>query len=305
VLLALFSVVFTGLMFVVPKSGNTFSVASFLTLEKQLNRAKEDLQKTQEKLLKAERLAAIGELAGMVGHDLRNPMQGIAGAAYYLKVKKSALLDNKGREMVETIETCIQRSNKIINDLLEYSKDIKLDLEEINARAAVESILCQVHIPASVEVANLTANDIVLRLDKGRIERVFMNIVANAFDAMPNGGKLTIESESTKDKITIKFSDTGAGMSPETLGKLWTPLFTTKAKGMGFGLAICKRIVEAHGGEITAETEVGNGSTFTVTFPTEPRLEKEQSFYVNMLESMQKGIEAKAGLKTRKHDFRW
>ncbi len=287
VLLSLFSVVFTGLMFVVPNNGNTFSMASFLTLEKQLHRAKADLQKAQEKLLKAERLAAIGELAGMVGHDLRNPMQGIAGAAYYLKAKKSAMLDEKGREMVETIETCIQRSNKIINDLLEYSKEIRLDLEETNAQALVDGALRQVAVPASIEVLNQASDDPSLQVDKEKIERVFMNLVKNAVDAMPNGGKLTVESEITKDKIALKFNDTGTGMNEEVMSKIWTPLFTTKAKGMGFGLAICKRIIEAHGGEIRGESASEKGSIFTVTLPLKPPISEKQTDYVSPLENVE------------------
>jgi signal transduction histidine kinase len=279
VLLSLFSVVFTGLMFIVPNNGNAFSMASFLTLEKQLHRAKEDLQKAQEKLLKAERLAAIGELAGMVGHDLRNPMQGIAGAAYYLKAKKSAILDDKGREMVETIETCIQRSNKIINDLLEYSREINLDIEETNAQALVDNALCQIQVPASIKVVNQASDEPNLQVDKEKIERVFMNIVKNAVDAMPNGGNLTVESENTKDKIAVKFNDTGTGMKEEVMRKIWTPLFTTKAKGMGFGLAICKRIIEAHGGEIRAESASGQGSVFTVTLPLKTQKPEKQTDY--------------------------
>ena len=108
-----------GLMFAAPKSANAHSLASSLSLRKQLDKANGDLRIVQEKLLKAERLAAIGELAGMVGHDLRNPLQGIAGATYYLRARNGSKLDEKDREMVATIETCIQRSNKIINDLLD------------------------------------------------------------------------------------------------------------------------------------------------------------------------------------------
>ena len=270
VLLSIFGLIFTGLMFSLSNTEGNFSITSFLKLKMQLDKANEDLKTTQEMLLKAERLATIGELAGMIGHDLRNPLQGIAGAAYYLRAKNGSMLDEKGREMVETIEICIQRSNKIINDLLEYSREIHLDLEETNLGTIVKSVLCNVRVPGSVEIVNQTSDELTASVDKGKIERVFLNIVTNALDAMPNGGKLTLESKTGTDKVMIAFKDTGAGMTQQVMNKIWTPLFTTKAKGMGFGLAICKRIVEAHGGEIMAESEIGNGSVFTVLLPLKP-----------------------------------
>ena len=289
VLLSLFSMVFTGLMFAVPTNGNSFSMAAYLTLEKKLDMANKDLQMAQMKLLKTERLAAIGELAGMIGHDLRNPLQGIAGAAYYLKARSNSKLDDKGRAMVETIETCIERSNKIINDLLEYSKEIRLDVEGTNPKSIVESTLRQIQVPSTIEIDDQTRDEPNLRIDKGKIERVFVNIVRNAFDSMPEGGKLTIKSENTNDMVAFSFRDTGTGMTDEVMNKLWTPLFTTKAKGMGFGLAISKRIVEAHGGEIKAETELGKGSVFTIIFPFEPKPAlMGQSIFLNTPELIEK-----------------
>ena len=97
--------------------------------------------------------------------------------------------------------------------------------------------------------------------------RAFVNIIKNAFDAMPNGGELIIQSEKIGESIVFSFKDSGHGMEKETLDKLWNPLFTTKAKGMGFGLAICKRAVEAHDGKITAESQVNEGTTIKVELP--------------------------------------
>ena len=99
------------------------------------------------------------------------------------------------------------------------------------------------------------------------MRRGFVDIFKNAYDAMPNGGELTVKGEKIGNSIIFIFTDTGEGMTQETLSKLWTPLFTTKAKGMGFGLAICKRTVEAHGGKITAVSEPKKGTTITIEFP--------------------------------------
>src|SRR3972149_7640014 len=156
VFLNLFGGVLTGLMFIVPQKEKMYGLASFLTLEKQLDRANKDLKKTQEKLLKSERFAAIGELAGMIGHDLRNPLQGISGATYYLKTRSISEEDDKGREMLATIERCVEYSNKIVNDLLEYSKEILVEVEETNPKSLIEDSLRQVPPPDAVEIIDET-----------------------------------------------------------------------------------------------------------------------------------------------------
>jgi len=116
-------------------------------------------------------------------------------------------------------------------------------------------------------VIDRTQEKLKIHLDKEKMQRVFVNIIKNAIDAMPKGGTLTVTNRKSNRSLEITFSDTGAGMSKETLGKIWRPLFTTKAKGMGFGLAICKRIVEAHGGKIFVKSTIGKGSAFTVSIP--------------------------------------
>jgi two-component system sensor histidine kinase HydH len=102
---------------------------------------------------------------------------------------------------------------------------------------------------------------------------------------MPNGGRLIIKSESAENNAIFSFKDTGTGMTEEVMSKIWTPLFTTKARGMGFGLAICKRVIDAHGGSISAESEVGKGSVFTVTFPIQPKtVEEKQGVHLSTAE---------------------
>ena len=247
-----------------------------------------ELLEAQNKLLKAQRLAAIGELAGMVGHDLRNPLTGISGAAYYLKKRLNDKLDNKERDMFETMEKAIGYSNKIINDLLEYSREIRLDLSETDPKSLLKDALSMVEVPVKVQVLDQTEAEPWVKVDKEKMRRVFVNIVKNAFDAMPEGGTLMVESEKDGENVAFTFSDTGTGMSEEVLNRLWSPLFTTKAKGMGFGLPICKRIVEAHGGKISVEATAGKGSTFKVILPVEPETpDKDQVVWVNMPERLQ------------------
>lgn len=271
VLLALFGFVFIGLMFTSQKGNGEVSMASFVILEKKLDAANESLKIAQAKLLKAERLAIIGELAGMIGHDLRNPLQGIAASTYYLKTKTNTATDDASRAILENIETCIERSNKIINDLIEYSQTMYLDLVETTPKSLIDNALAQIIVPDNITVVNQSNTYPALNVDSERIEKSFTSIIKNAVDAMPNGGVLTIRSRETKKQVAFHFEDTGTGISPESLSKLWTPLFTTKAKGMGFGLPVCKRIVEAHGGTIKAKSALGKGSVFTVTLPVKPK----------------------------------
>ena len=116
------------------------------------------------------------------------------------------------------------------------------------------------------------------------MKTVFTKLVENAFDAMPNGGMLTVESARVKEGVVIRFSDTGVGIPGEVMTKLWSPFFTTKAKGMGLGLTICKRVVEAHGGTISAQSSVGKGSTFTITIPIDSRVEQEDAVLTSIPE---------------------
>jgi len=221
----------------------------------------------EEKLVRAERFASIGELAGMIGHDLRNPSASISGATYYLKKKYSNDIGNPEKEMFNTIEASIEYSNKIITDLLDYSRSVNLDLSIVTPKFLSSNIFSIVQTPSNVCINNLTTDDYILNVDVSKMIRVFSNIVKNAFDAMPRGGTLTITNSQLTNYVMINFCDTGEGISENNLNILWEPLFTTKTKGMGFGLAICKRIVEAHGGNISVQSILGKGTTFTVAIP--------------------------------------
>jgi PAS domain S-box-containing protein len=254
-------------------------------LEQKVEERTLELKKSQEQLLKAQRLAVIGELAGMVGHDLRNPLTSINGATYYLKKRLSSKIDGKMKEMLELVEKNIAYSNKIINDLLDYSREVKLDFTESNARSIVRESLSLVEIPKNVQLIDLTKNKPKIKVDIGKIKRAFVNIIKNGIEAMPKGGTLTIRCRKSDGNLNFVFSDTGMGMSKRTLKKLWTPLFTTKAKGMGFGLPICKRVVEAHGGSISVKSAVGKGTTLTVALRIKPESEGGEKIWVKPLES--------------------
>jgi len=242
-------------------------------LEETVQKRTEQLKKTQVELVKSERLAAIGELVGMVGLDLRNPLTGIKNSAYFLKKKGSKISQAQSQEMLEIINKCVNYSNKIVNDLLDYSRQIRLDLQEESPKKLLADSLSMLNIPKNIKILNRLNDEPTLNVDPDKIKRIFINLIKNAVDAMPKGGKITIASKQVKGSVEVSFSDTGEGITDDVLPKLFSPLFTTKAQGMGFSLAICKRIIEAHNGTIAIKTVKEKGTTFTVTIPIDPKFE--------------------------------
>jgi signal transduction histidine kinase len=220
-------------------------------------------------LEQSQRLAAIGELTAALANDLRNPLQGLSAAAYYLKTKTGSTTDEKTVEMLTLIEKDIRYSDRIICQLLEYSGPIWLEFGDTTPQEIVKSALSQVRVMEKIQVVNETQNDLI-RVDKQKIRAVFVHLIENAIEAMPEGGILRIGSTSLNGNVTFRLSDTGVGIPQELLCKVWSPLFTTKAKGMGLSLPMCKRIVEAHGGRISVKSTQGKGSTFAVTIPAQP-----------------------------------
>jgi PAS domain S-box-containing protein len=233
-------------------------------------------KKMEEKLLKAEKLAAIGELAASVGHDLRNPLTGMSGAVYYLKMKLASKIDEKTAEMLDLIEDDIRYSNKIVNDLLDFSGEIHLNRTEVGIKSLIRETLSKLGVPKEVEILDSTRNTPKVLVDVHQMMRAFQNLITNAIQAMPKGGRLEIKSKRINNSLKITFKDTGVGISRKNLSKLFTPLFTTKAKGVGMGLAICKRIINAHGGSISIKSEEGQGTLVTVTIRIRENNKREE-----------------------------
>jgi PAS domain S-box-containing protein len=270
-----------------PKKGYFAAVFENITEQKQTGRKLEEysqgleltvaartqeLRETHDRLLKAERFAAIGELAGMVGHGLRNPLTSIKNAAYYLNRKQGCSMEAKQKQMLDIIDKSVEYANKIVDNLLEYSREIDLEISECSPKALLDYVLLMIQIPDKIKIVDGTLDEPTIWVDTNKMERVFINLIKNAIDAMPEKGKLEIRSCQRGENVEFSFTDTGIGMPEHTMAKLFMPLFTTKAQGMGFGLAICKRIVDAHGGKIKVESAWGKGTTFTVTLPIEQKL---------------------------------
>jgi signal transduction histidine kinase len=241
------------------------------TLEKKVQEKKNELEEANNKLIKTERMAAIGEIAGMVGHDLRNPLSGIKNAVFLLKKKYRPLLGDGGTELLIIIDRAIEHSDKIINDLLDYSREMHLDYEEISPKSLICYTLLAINVPKKIKIFESVEDLPKIWVDTNKMQRVFTNLVKNSFEAMPDGGSLEINSRHDEQTVNFSFIDTGCGFSEDVAKKIFTPLFTTKAKGMGFGLSICKRIVETHGGKIEVKSALNKGTKFLITLPIEPK----------------------------------
>lgn len=243
-----------------------------VTAQEELEKTNQNLErlvaeKTSE-LKKTERLAAIGSTAGMVGHDLRNPLTAISGATYYLKKNYGEQIDGKGVKMLDLIQSNVTFSDKIINDLLDYSREINLEKTKTNLDTIIQESLNLVNMPSNIQLNYNVTKTQEVKADFNKLKRVIANLIKNALDAMPNGGTVEIRTETDEKSIKIIIADTGEGISEQNQKNLFQPLFTTKAKGMGFGLAICQRIIEAHHGRISIQSVLGKGTTVTVELPT-------------------------------------
>jgi PAS domain S-box-containing protein len=238
-----------------------------------------DIKKIEEKLVKAEKLASIGELAGQIGHDLRNPLAAIKNGIYIIK-KDNQLKGAKREEIFGWIENSIEDSNRIITSLVDYSSELNLQPEQCTLKSLVLHALSSIQIPHHLNIINNATDEVKMFLDTRGMEKVFASIIKNAIDASPEKGSIKIQSMLKGQNVEISFTDSGIGIPESVLLKLFAPLVTTKAKGMGMSLAICKRIIESHGGKIAVESTVGKGTTFTISLPI--RLSKSEFTQIQM-----------------------
>jgi PAS domain S-box-containing protein len=239
-------------------------------LEEMVEERTQQLRNAEEQLVKTTRLATIGELAAMVAHDLRNPLASIRNASYFVKSGCRYRKDPKcktNREMLNLIEQETVFANSIINSLLDFAARKPLRCRRQSISNLVESAVRKSDIAKSIRVERNLPEKMAINGDGKQLKRAFLNLIENAAQAMPNGGRLAITATETEENVAIDFADTGTGIPDENMDRIFSPLFTTKAKGIGMGLPICKRVTEEHGGTISVKSKVGQGTTFTITLP--------------------------------------
>ncbi len=237
-------------------------------LEELVEERTKELQDAQERLVRSEKLAVIGQLAGGVSHELRNPLGAIKNASYFLNMAIEQP-EQEVKETLEILEKEVATSERIISSLLEFARPKPATLQNVHINEVIEESLCRVTVPENVKVVmHLDETLPIILADPGQLGRVFINIILNAIQAMPEGGQLVIKSEVPGPKwVDVSFTDTGVGILEKNMRKLFEPLFTTKAKGIGLGLAICRTMVEEHGGTIELHSIEGKGSIFTISLP--------------------------------------
>lgn len=221
--------------------------------------------KTQE-LRMAERMADIGKMTSMVGHDLRNPLQVIR--LINGKMMNDLAGDKKIYEMTQRVNRNIIYMDKIVSDLQLLAKPRTPNRRNACLQEFIEKALENLQIPAKIDLDCECSNDIQIFIDVDMFERVIVNLVNNAIQAMPEGGKIRFDHKNESGFDIISVQDTGIGIKAEDLNTMFTPFFTTKAKGMGLGLAVCKQIVGYHRGLIWVESVKGEGAVFKIKIPS-------------------------------------
>jgi signal transduction histidine kinase len=219
---------------------------------------------------KAEQLAAVGELAASIAHEVRNPLAGMKGA---LEVLRTELAIKANREIVDELLAQITRLENLVRDLLTFARPTALTVKPCSLHDMLDRLLRTYQDGA--DSAGITIQRIygpatgTIQADPQQLEQVFLNLVHNAFQAMEHGGTLTVATQAEPGAVRVSFRDSGKGIAPADLQRVFQPFYTTKHRGSGLGLPIVKKIVQAHGGMIEVASEPGRGTTVTLTLPVD------------------------------------
>jgi signal transduction histidine kinase len=230
-----------------------------------------ELKQTQAQLVQSTKLAAIGELAANIAHEINNPLTTVLGFASFIAERLPA--DDPTREELGLIQEEASRARDIVRDLLQFSRQRDFMPEPADVNTVLEQVVGMVRRQGALNTVTVTETfdpDLpMVEMDVPRIKQVFLNIINNAVYAMKDGGSLTIRTTAAGEAVRIAFEDTGPGIPPDILGRIFDPFFTTKPEvsGTGLGLSVSLGIVQSHGGAIDVQSEVGKGTTFTVTLP--------------------------------------
>jgi two-component system, cell cycle sensor histidine kinase and response regulator CckA len=274
--------------------GNVIGVLGASNDITERKRAEEALKAAQEELVRKEKLSILGQLAGIVGHEIRNPLGVMNNAVYFLKTIMPDASDTV-KEYLDIIKQEIGNSQRIITDLLDFSRTKTPQIVPVEVNALITGTLGKCYIPENINVKTDILDTLPqVHVDPFQMGQVLENLITNAIQAMPEGGKLTLAAREVTghrsqvtgtdvnpetcgllpgtdtDFIEISVEDSGSGISEENMKNLFQPLFTTKTKGIGLGLVVCKNLVEANGGRIEVESHPGKGTTFVIKLGTAP-----------------------------------
>jgi two-component system NtrC family sensor kinase len=246
------------------------SVGIFVDISERLD-MESQLRETQEKLLQSEKLAAMGRLTSQIAHELNNPLYGIMNTLELLKTEVPP--ENKRRKILDMALSETERLTELLRKMLSFSKPDEEERQMTDVNQVLDEILLLVRkqlLENSVRISASLAGDLEkVYASRNQLRQVFLNMIANARDAMPDGGTLTVKSMEREDTIYVEITDTGTGIHEEDLSKIFDAFFTTKdsVKDVGLGLSVCYGFIKDHGGDIQVSSKWGSGTTFTITLP--------------------------------------
>jgi signal transduction histidine kinase len=242
-----------------------------------VERMRADQRLLRDQIVRADRLATLGQLAALVGHEVNNALASIS--MYNSLLIEDPVDPEEQRRLAGQVDRQLQTSKRMIRDMLNYSRSDDVQLEVTPLAAALEDGLALVrHAIRAGRMSIFERYDPDMppvAVDRGELSQVVVNLASNAIDAMGEGGELTISTGVEDGDAYVRMSDTGPGIPPEDMRRIFTPFFTTKPsdRGTGLGLSVCQTLVARYHGRITVESELGRGSTFTVWLPCAPSSE--------------------------------
>lgn len=241
------------------------------TLERRVQARTRELQAAQDELIKNERLAAMGQMASVVGHEIRNPLAVMNNSIFFIKTKltRAEQLDEDVNGQIGVIEKQIKQASGVINEILAYSRSRELNPQILQLNHFIDKTLAGCEIPENVEVVRrFDGSGSVVLIDPEEMRSALRNIIDNAVHAMESGGALHLMTEVVDGAwARVDIRDTGPGIQPDVLDQIFSPFFTTKDSGTGLGLAVVRKVMDRHGGKVEAFSEVGKGSVFRLYLP--------------------------------------
>jgi len=236
-------------------------------LEQKVSDRTKELKTTQEKLIKTEKIAVFGKLSETLSHELRNPLAIINNIVYLLSMEKENKEDPKKLDYFKILKKQIFNSNKIIDDVTDFTKPRDLIKEKVSIAAIIDEILSEISIPENITIIKDYRNAAEIIIDRYYIHRMLFNIITNSIQAIENAGTIKIRIEKNENHVEILVSDTGIGITKADLNVIFEPMFSRKTGQIGLGLPLAKNIIERHGGTINIDSTFKKGTDVTIKLP--------------------------------------
>jgi len=246
-----------------------------------LRKANERCKRMHERLLHSERLAIIGKMSAQIAHEIRNPLSSMSLNAELLGDEIDSVLDvdlSQARSLLASIQEQVEILTHVIEDYLQFSRIPEIHPEKVSLNALISGIMESMgpeFRQSNAEVIPRLSREMPeISLDSYQFRIALVNILRNSLEAMPEGGRIVISTELRDGRAGVRLADTGVGVPPDNIDRIFTPFFTTKDNGTGLGLSLAQQIIEKHGGDISCRSDPGDGTSFTIDLPLDARVEE-------------------------------